>query len=498
VLSRRSWRDLARRLDWKFSYVREEDVFPAEIAGHPALPTEAWASWEEPYKTFYAEYVIKQHEKDASVYAVRDAVGRAEDYAGLAPAWMNGMKLHAATLPLAEFAAVIGNLRGARFGRSSAWRTMSLFGALDETRHTQIPLLLMHELLASDRQFDWTCRFYHSNNWVAIAARHLIDELLLGCDPIEFAVATHFVFECGFTNLQFIGLAAMAHGVGDKMFEKMVTSIQTDEARHAQIGPAVLRTLVQHDRAYAQALVDKWFWRSWLLFAVVTGFAMDYLTPVRARTQSFKEFMEEWVIDQFVASLAEHGLQKPWYWDTFIESLGYYHHMVYASAYTYRSSVWFNFVLPGPDERAWLWQKYPRSWAQIDPIWERITSRWASADPGNDFAVHGTAIVSFCHLCQLVLSGGSPAHNSAVVIEHQGQRRIFCSEPCRWIFEQQPGRYADHKDVVARVLAGQAPANLVALVQRYFGLDYHSWGKDAFGGVYPFVTRPERPGRPTP
>jgi toluene monooxygenase system protein A len=488
-LSRGAWRELARQLDWEFSYVREEDVYPAEVAGRPVLPAEAWAAWDEPYKTFFAEYVGKQHEKDASVYAVRDAVGRADDYARLAPAWMNGLKLHAATLPLAEFAAVIGNLRGARFGRASAWRTTSLFGALDETRHTQIPLLLMHELLGWDRQFDWTWRFYHSNNWVAIAARHLADELLLGCDPIEFAVATHFVFECGFTNLQFLGLAAMARGAGDKMFEKMVTSIQTDEARHAQIGPAVLRTLVAHDRAYAQALVDKWFWRSWLLFAVVTGFAMDYLTPLHARTQSFKEFMEEWVIDQFVAALNEHGLAKPWYWDTFLDSLGYYHHMVYASAYTYRASVWFNFVVPGPDERAWLRQKYPRSWSDLDPIWERITERWAGADPGNDFAVHGTAIVGFCHLCQLVLCGGRPRDNAAVVIEHEGQRRIFCSEPCRFIFEQQPGRYAGHQDVVARVLAGQAPANLIALVQRYFGLDYHSWGKDAFGGVYPFVAR---------
>ena len=86
---------------------------------------------------------------------------------------------------------------------------------------------------------------------------------------------------------------------------------------------------------------------------------MDYLTPLAARTQSFKEFMQEWVIDQFVPALEEHGLRKPWYWDTFLESLDYYHHMVYASAYTYRASVWFNFVVPGPEERAWLRSKYP-------------------------------------------------------------------------------------------------------------------------------------------
>jgi toluene monooxygenase system protein A len=350
----------------------------------------------------------------------------------------------------------------------------------------------MHELVRWDRQFDWTHRFYHSNDWVAIAARHLVDELLLGSDPIEFAIATNFVFETGFTNLQFVGLASMANRVGDRLFEKMVTSIQSDEARHAQIGGAVLRIVCAHDRAYAQELVDKWFWRSFLLFAIVTGFAMDYFTPLEARTQSFKEFMQEWVLDQFSASLAEHGLQKPWYWDTFMAALDTYHHMVYASAYTYRATVWFDFVLPGPKERAWLRQKYPRSWPEIDPVWERITDRWRNADPGNDFAVHGTAIVGFCDLCQLVLCGGTPGHNSAVVVEHEGQKRIFCSEPCRVIFGKQPERYARHKDVVKRVLAGEAPGNLVALLQRYFGLTYHDWGKDVAGGDYPFIVRSSR------
>ena len=65
-------------------------------------------------------------------------------------------------------------------------------------------------LVAWDEQFDWTHKFLHTDNWVAIAARHLTDELLLAADPIEFAIGTNFVFETGFTNLQFIGLGAVA------------------------------------------------------------------------------------------------------------------------------------------------------------------------------------------------------------------------------------------------------------------------------------------------
>src|SRR5712671_303678 len=140
MLKREEWLDYGRDLDWDLSYVREEDAFPEVLAGRPWLPRAAWRDWDEPYRTTYSDYVTTQTEKDASVEAVREVVGRPEDYAKLPVEWKNGLKLHAATLPLAEFAAVVGNLRAARFGRTSAWRQTALFGALDELRHTQIPL----------------------------------------------------------------------------------------------------------------------------------------------------------------------------------------------------------------------------------------------------------------------------------------------------------------------------------------------------------------------
>lgn len=470
-----------------------DQVFPAVASGEPWLPHAAWRDWDEPYRPVFSDYVTTQADKDAAVDSVRDAMGRVEDYQLLAATWVNGLKLHAATLPLAEFAAVIGNLRGARFGRDGAWRAGCLFGALDEARHTQIPLLFMHELLRWDPQFDWTHKLHHTNNWVAIAARHLTDELLLASDSIEFAIATNFVFESGFTNLQFVGLASLAHGVGDAVFEAVNHSIQSDEARHSMIGHPVLAKVVEHDRARAQYLLDKWFWRSWQLFAVVTGFSMDYLTPLSQRTTSFKEFVEEWILDQYLDLLERYGMQRPWYWDLFVDALDSFHHMVYATAYTYRATVWFNMAMPGPDERAWLRAKYPRHWDDFAAIWEQIAARWRAADPDNEFAVHGTAIVGFCDMCQLVLSAGTPRRNTATTLAYGGRSYMFCSQPCRWIFEQEPARYAGHRDVVKRVLAGEAPANLLALLTGYFGLDHATWGKDVYGGRYPWIARVDRP-----
>jgi toluene monooxygenase system protein A len=479
--------DLSRKLDWDYSYVSETDLFPEDVSGTPWLPHAAWRAFSEPYRTTYASYVTGQHEKDAALRAVRDAVGGVDDYRRLDRSWLSAVKLHAATLPLAEFAAVIGNLRAARFGRDGAWRTTAAFGALDELRHTQIPLLVLHDLVRWDAQFDWAHKFFHSNDWVAIAGRHLVDELLLASNPIEFAVATNFVFETGFTNLQFVGLSAVAHQVGDRMFEKMVQSIQTDEARHAQIGSPVLLTLIQHDRAYAQRLVDKWFWRTWLFFAVVTGFAMDYLTPLEHRKQSFKEFVEEWILDHFLTELEACGLERPWYWETFVRDLDSYHHMVYASAYTHRATVWFDLALPGPCERAWLAQKYPTTWQLFDPVWQRVTERWKKCGPELEWYTHGATPVGFCDLCQLVLCGGSPLDNSAKVVDHAGHRYVFCSEPCAWIFREEPDRYASHENVVQRILSGEAPGNLIELVRRYFGLSEDTWGKDVERGHYPWL-----------
>jgi toluene monooxygenase system protein A len=489
VQDRDEWLDLARKLDWDFSYVDEREAFPEALSGRPWLPGETWRGWDEPYRTSYAEYVENQHAKELSIAAVREAVGTAEDLSRLDKGWLSAVKLHAATLPLAEFAAVVGNLRAARFGRDSAWRTTAAMGALDELRHTQLPLLAFHDLVQWDPQFDWTHKLLHTNQWVGVAARHFVDELLLGSDPIELAIGTNFVFETGFTNLQFVGLSSMAHRVGDRFFEKLVQSIQTDEARHAQIGHPVLEKVLEHDPKYAQYLVDKWFWRSWQLFAVITGFAMDYLTPLQHRAASFKEFVHEWIVEQFERSLRALGLKRPWYWEQFLSATDYYHHMLYASAYSYRATVWFDFVLPGPDERAWLREKYPLSWADLDPIWEQLTERWRSAGPNVEWHTHGATPVAFCALCQLVLCGGTPRANTARTVTHEGHKLVFCSEPCEWIFRSDLGRYANHVDVAHRILAGNAPANVIQLVTEYFGLTQETWGKDAHGGSYAWLTK---------
>ncbi|MDQ1398951.1 MAG: toluene monooxygenase system protein [Acidimicrobiaceae bacterium] len=488
TLGRDDWLDVARKVDWTYRYVSEEEVFPPEMSGRPWLPHDSWQGWNEAYRTTYREYVSNQRAKDDAVLGVRSALSKVHILEGLDPGWLQLVKFHNGALALAEYAGAVAELRMARFGRDSAWRMMATLGALDEIRHTQIPLLLGHDMLRFDGNFDWTHKAYHTNEWMIIAARHLFDDMFLAADAIDLAIQLNLVFETGFSNLQFMAMAAMADRASHHLFEKALASIQTDEARHSQIGHPVLRTLIENGgKDRAQFLVDKMWWRCWRLLIALTGSAMEYLVPVEARTRSFKEFMEEWVIEQFTKNLAEFGLERPWFWDLFLEELDSAHHSFQLGLYAYRTTLWFDVAMPDAEERCWLSEKYPQ-WDEIfGPFWKRLEEEWATNGEAGTLAY---ALPAICNLCQLPTLFVRPGKNTACTLMVGGRNYLFCSQPCRWIFEQQKERFTDHRSVVDRIVAGQAPGKLI---------DLHDWmglqaptetGKDLRRGLSPWRLEP--------
>jgi toluene monooxygenase system protein A len=468
VLRRDDWLDLARKVDWTFAYVDEHDVFPDELSGTPWLPHSAWQDWNEVYRTTYRDYVANQRAKDDAVIGVRSALSKGHINESLDPGWVQLVKFHNGALALAEYAGAVAELRMARFGRDSAWRTMATLGALDEIRHTQIPLLLGHDLLSFDGNFDWTHKAYHTDEWVIIAARHVFDDMFLAADAIDVAIQLNFVFETGFSNLQFMAMAAMADGAHHHLFEKALASIQTDEARHAQIGHPVVRTLIANGaKERAQYLVDKMWWRCWRLLIALTGTSMEYLTPLEARTRSFKEFMNEWVVEQFMKNLAEFELERPWFWDLFVEELDSAHHSFQLGFYAYRTTLWFDVAAPDGREREWLCGKYPEWNDTFGPLWDGIERRWETEGESGTLAY---ALPALCNLCQLPTLFVRPGKNTACTLEVDGRKYLFCSEPCRWIFTQETPRFAAHKNLVDRIVAGDAPGKLTDL-HEWMGLD---------------------------
>ena len=62
---------------------------------------------------------------------------------------------------------------------------------------------------------------------------------------------------------------------------------------------------------------------------------------------------------------------------------------------------------------------------------------------------------------------------------HEGRAYHFCSEPCRWVFELEPSRYAGHLSIIDRFLAGMIqPMDLSGGLQ-YMGLAPGEIGDDA-------------------
>ena len=57
-----------------------------------------------------------------------------------------------------------------------------------------------------------------------------------------------FAFETGFTNLQFLGLAADASEARDHTFASLICSVQTDESRDSQQGGPTLKILIENGK----------------------------------------------------------------------------------------------------------------------------------------------------------------------------------------------------------------------------------------------------------
>ena len=195
LMKREEWQDLVGDVDWTFSYVDDEAVFPDWHAGTGKVPREAWAAWNEPYKTSYAEYVATQREKESAAYAVKAALQRSSIADTLDEGWKSTAKFHYGATALAEYMAALAELRMARFGLAPRWRNMAVFGALDEIRHTQTALYFAHEFVSKDAQFDWAHKAYHSNDWAIIAARGFFDGLMMSPIVVDLSLQLPLTFE---------------------------------------------------------------------------------------------------------------------------------------------------------------------------------------------------------------------------------------------------------------------------------------------------------------
>ncbi len=492
-LERHEWYDIARSTNWTPSYVQDHELFPDVMTGAQGVPMAEWENYDEPYKTSYPEYVRVQREKDAGAYSVKAALERSRMFEEADPGWLSILKSHYGAIALGEYAAMSAEARMARFGRAPGMRNMATFGMMDENRHAQLQLYFPHSYCAKDRQFDWAHKAYHTNEWGAIAARHTFDDLFLARSATDIAVMLTFAFETGFTNMQFLGLAADAAEAGDFTFSSLISSIQTDESRHAQIGGPALQVLIANGRKeQAQKLVDVAIARAWRLFCLLTGTAMDYATPLAHRKHSFKEFMQEWITGQFERTLIDLGLDLPWYWDQMIAEFDYQHHAYQMGIWFWRPTLWWNPAAGmTPDCRDWLEEKYPGWNDTFGKAWDVIIDNLLA---GRTELTLPETLPIVCNMSQIPICAipGDRWNVKDYPLEHQGRTYHFNSEIDRWVFQQDPVRYRDHLTLVDRFLAGHIqPPDLMGAL-KYMGLAPGEIGDDAHQYTWVAAYREQR------
>ena len=209
------------------------------------------------------------------------------------------MKAHYGAIARGEYAAASAEARMMRFSKAPGMRNMATLGCMDEIRHGQMQLYFPTS----------TCR--RTARWMGLQGlRHQ----RVGDDRRAALLRRHHDDPRRHQRFHHADLQLRdrlhQHAVprprrdaaeaGDHTFANLISSIQTDESRHAQIGGPALKILIENgQKAEAQKRVDIAVWGAWKLFSVLTGPIMDYYTPLEHRKQSFKEFMEEWIVAQF-------------------------------------------------------------------------------------------------------------------------------------------------------------------------------------------------------
>lgn len=474
------WYDLCRETNWTPSFVTEEELFPEPMCNDFGIPIEEWEKFDEPYKMGYRDYVKMQRDKDIGAYSVKAALARSKFFENASPHWKALLALHFSVICWAEFHSASCFARQTRFARSPGMRNMATFGSLDETRHGQIQIFFAYEFLKHDAVFDWCHKSSKTENWIPISLRHALDDCCHARDAVSGAIMINMGLEQSFTNLQFVALSADAAKCGDHTFATMLNSVQTDEARHAQIGEPLVRIMCDNgQQEEAQRLVDIAFWRMWKQFSVLSGVGMDYYTPLEHREHSLKEFMGEWVQGQFGRSIEALGLDLPWYWDLLQEDISSFHHSQQIGIYVYRALQWWRPIASvSPDERVWLEEKYSGWNNSYGKVWDVVTENIRS---GQLEKTVPPAPPLVCNMCGLEVCGGVGDNWKPVLysVDLEGRRYHFCSEPCKWIFEGEPTRYKGHHSIIDRVFNGTVPPGPDGLFE-YMGQSPEERGVDGY------------------
>lgn len=460
-----------RDLDWEPSYVSWDELYPyAKIEG---IKIHDWSRWEDPFRVTIENYVRIQAEKERKFQAIRENIDLMQSQLDISDArWLEAMKLFMGAAAPSEYNAHRLFQFVARHVPSPAIRFAALTQSVDELRHVQDQVLMFNN-------YNKYYQGFHS--WRQVASRHWLmsvpksffeDALTAG--PFEALAAISFGFEVVFTNILFVTVGSMAVKNSDHTYTGVGFTSQSDESRHMTLGMMAIRAMLEEDPdnvPIVQRWLDKWYWRAYKGFAVVP-YMLDYIAPRKLMSwkEAFEMYIEDQVFNGLFKDLEPYGIRLPLHAEDSIKEKDHLTHQVALLLHRLPHVTFFHPFAPNEHDKAFLAEKYGSAWEDIwAKKWEQQTA------PDHDPTYPG--LPQLCQTCQIPMIFSEPDNPEETCFRHsvhEGETYHFCSDGCKWIFDQEPDKYKQAWLPVHEILSGNCgPAEKL---YEYWGVEPEDTG----------------------
>lgn len=461
---------LTRDLDWDPTYVDRETAFP--YTRYEGIKIHDWDGWEDPFRLTVDAYYKYQAEKDRRLYAVLDGFAQSQGHLSLSDArYLNAMKIFLQGVTPLEYAAHRHFAFLARHLEGPAPRFAALCQSIDELRHTQTET---HTLSTYNKYYSGFHSWpkMHDRVWYLSVPKSFFDDAM-SAGPFEFLTSISFSFEYLLTNLLFVPFMSGASFNGDMPTMSFGFSAQSDESRHMTLGLEAIKFLLEQDEGNVpiiQDWIDKWFWRSYRVTALVAQM-MDYMLPKKVMSwkEAFELYFEDQMLGGLFPDLEFYGIRPPRHVDDAIAEKDVLSHQAYIILHNFSFAAAFNTWTPEDEHLDWLSAQYPDTFDRhYRPVFEKF--RRVEADGGRMFF---GGLPQLCQVCQVPMAfteSGDPTRISFRRSTYRGEVFHTCSDGCRWIFEREPEKYVQAWLPVHQIYQGNCGGPTVPDVLAWYGI----------------------------
>jgi len=427
--------------DWSPSYEAKRNRYPTKYKIPPKT--------KDPFRHLIRDYCSMEQEKDDRQYgALEDVLARSNAPAHVERRWLQMLKIAIPTVNFGEYAAMKCVAQLIDTVENAELRQGYMAQMLDEVRHVNQQMYLNRYFAKHVVDPDGFAggKKLAATNLFGRASRSCFETFFMG-DPIEGALNLQVVAETAYTNPVFVAMTEVAATNGDQATPSVFLSIQSDESRHMANGYSTLAAVVSEPENLPdlQADFNRAFWRQHAFIDPFMVAVYDYFQA--NRTSSYMEKWNDWIagdwVESYISKLEPFGLQVP---PSMAEAQGRMHWIGHTAAMVGFAGwplVYWRTPPLSESDFEWFENKYPGWYDNYGWFWEGFRDL-TEPGSGNPFDLFGE-MPPLCRVCQMPTIFPRPDISTARIREHEGKRHAFCSGPCEFIFNEDPGRYTAYK-----------------------------------------------------